>query len=137
MEQASKNRLAETLMQDFGSLPKKADLDEYVVVNVGPAVVPHPYLPTFRVFAYNITGPAAQEERTELGAMKRKHGHRNPDKKGVDCKKKEHRETWACRPKKPQYTNPDAPSRSNRLYTPLGYAQVRSGDFFSFLTGCV
>lgn len=125
--QASKNNLAETLMQDFGSLPKKADQDDYVVVNVGPAVVPHPYLPTFRIFAYNATG--AEVKKEEVDMTKRKHGHRYPKKKDVDCKQKEHRETWACRPKKPQYANPHAPSRTNRLWTPLGYAQVRSEIF--------
>lgn len=130
---ASKNNLAKTIMEDFGSLPKKADLDDYAVVNVGPSVVPHPYLPTFRVFAYNITGTddeiIAAGEKDEMNGMKRKHGHRNPKEKEVDCKKKEHRETWACRPKKPQYASPQAPSRMNRLWTPLGYAQVRSEIF--------
>ncbi|KAI5825266.1 hypothetical protein K523DRAFT_375771 [Schizophyllum commune Tattone D] len=49
--------LWETLVNDFGEMTKdKLDLDEYAVVNVGPSVVPNPYVPTFRVYAYNVTG---------------------------------------------------------------------------------
>ncbi|TRM67571.1 Metallo-dependent phosphatase-like protein [Schizophyllum amplum] len=54
-----KSDLWETLVDDFGELPgekKVTDLDEYAVVNVGPSVVPNPYVPTFRVYAYNVTG---------------------------------------------------------------------------------
>ncbi len=127
--------LAETLMNDFSELPsaKKTDLDEYAVINVSPSVVPNPYLPTFRVFAYNITGaPAARQdedvveaEQKKMKESKRKHGHRHPKKdKNLDCSKKEYRDTWACRPKKPYHASEDSPSRINQLWTPLGYAQV-------------
>jgi len=132
--------LAETLMNDFGELPsaKKTDLDEYAVINVSPSVVPNPYLPSFRVFAYNITGaPVIRQEgqgtdddttidaeKKKKKGSKRKHGHGHPKKdKNIDCSKKEYRDTWACRPKKPYHASEDSPSRENQLWTPLGYAQ--------------
>lgn len=56
--------LAKTLRQDFRSLPPhknppnetgvKINYDDYVIVNVGPSVVPA-YLPSVRVFRYNVT----------------------------------------------------------------------------------
>src|SRR4051794_12440734 len=51
--------LLDSLLTDFATLPKSpkaADFDEYAVVNVSPSVVPNPYLPTFRIFSYNVTG---------------------------------------------------------------------------------
>lgn len=133
----SHSSLAETLFEEFSALPKKAktDLDDYAVINVGPSVVPNPYLPTFRVFAYNATGGSGDDVEThgdtEVQFMKKKggrdHGHKHPGKHAdVDCKKKENRGTWACRPRKPQYASEDAPSRRNTQWTPLGYAQVRT-----------
>ncbi|THH11704.1 hypothetical protein EW145_g447 [Phellinidium pouzarii] len=138
-QESSHSSLAESLMEDFSELPKKAktDLDDFSVINVGPSVVPNPYLPTFRVFAYNISGveedgaleelkkkKKKEKKKKEKKTPKRKHGHKHPGKEAeVDCKKKENRETWACRPKKPQYASPDAPSRTSTLWTPLGYAQ--------------
>lgn len=128
-----KETLAEILMKDFSELPssKKTDLDEYAVINVSPSVVPNPYLPSFRVFSYNITGApvprksSIEENMAPVKESKRKHGHRHPDKnKNIDCKKKEYRDTWACRPEKPHHASEDSPSRRNQLWTPLGYAQV-------------
>ncbi|KAH8118273.1 Metallo-dependent phosphatase-like protein, partial [Phellopilus nigrolimitatus] len=121
----SHSSLAETLMEDFSSLPKKGktDLDDYVVINVAPSVVPNPYLPTFRVFAFN----KKDKKKDKKKSPKRDHGHRHPRPGSgaeVDCKKKANRETWACRERKPQHASGDAPSRTNRLWTPLGYAQV-------------
>lgn len=144
-DKKKKKNLAETLMKDFSELPKakKTDLDEYAVINVSPSVVPNPYLPSFRVFAYNVTGAPSisvirQKQQSdddasatpenflkEIKGSKRKHGHRHPKKdREVDCAKKEYRDTWACRPKKKFYADEDAPSRRNQLWTPLGYAQV-------------
>ncbi|KLO18105.1 endopolyphosphatase [Schizopora paradoxa] len=128
-----KDTLAEILMKDFSELPsaKKTDLDEYAVINVSPSVVPNPYLPSFRVFSYNVTGaPVPRKDAKKdlhlapVKESKRKHGHRHPDKnKNIDCNKKEYRDTWACRPEKPYHASEDAPSRRNQLWTPLGYAQ--------------
>ncbi|KAI5124972.1 hypothetical protein M0805_007398 [Coniferiporia weirii] len=136
IEESKHISLAETLMEEFSMLPKekKADLDDFSIINVAPSVVPNPYLPSFRVFAYNITGAEEDDALEELKkkkkkdkkkkAPKRDHGHKHPGKEGeVDCKQKENRDTWACRPKKPQHASADAPSRTNRLWTPLGYAQ--------------
>lgn len=135
--------LAETLLEEFKSIPKegKTDLDDYVVINVGPSVVPNPYLPTFRVFAYNVTeveGVEASDAESFMlkkkkkkkdgkdkkKAPKRDHGHKHRKEKEVNCKDKKNRDTWACRPKKPRYAGGESPSRTNRLWTPLGYAQV-------------
>lgn len=138
--------LADVLLEEFSELPKKAkkmDLDDYAVVNVAPSIVPNPYLPSFRVYAYNVTGSRflassrsfldeqrnaysqgeySEEQRKKKKGRKKKHDKDKPD---VDCSRKENRSRWACRPKKPQHADPESPSRSNRLWTPLGYAQVR------------
>lgn len=137
--------LAETLLEEFRSIPKegKTDLDDYVVINVSPSVVPNPYLPTFRVFAYNVTevvvGRGSSDDESFLLLRKKKkgkkdkkgkkspkrdHGHKHRKEREVDCKDKKHRNTWACRPRKPQYASGESPSRTNSLWTPLGYAQV-------------
>lgn len=132
VETAKKDSLVKTLMNDFGMLPKegKTDLDEYAIINVSPSVVPNPYLPSFRVYAYNVTevdelvyGEKQQRWKT---SSKRNHGHRRSEKGGgqVDCKKKENRDTWECRPKKPYHAHAESPSRMNQLWSPLGYAQV-------------
>ena len=57
MDKQSHSSLADMLLEDFSELPKKGktDLDEFAVINVGPSVVPNPYVPTFRVYAYNAT----------------------------------------------------------------------------------
>ena len=146
VEAQKRSSLADTLMQDFSELPKKAktDLDEYAVINVGPSVVPNPYLPSFRVFAYNITEAGSvnamkekdkKKKKKKKKDSKRNHGHRHSGKESeVDCSKKENKAKWACRPKKPQHAREDSPSRTNMLWTPLGYAQVSAScrSFFSF-----
>lgn len=137
-------------MRDFAALPKKAkktDLDEYAVINVSPSLVPNPYLPAFRVFTYNVSGTALagngdaaegedglenqKKKKKKKKGSKRKHGHHRPDKDrpAVDCKKKENKGRWECRPKKPQHADAESPSRSNQLWSPLGYAQVSSIEF--------
>ncbi|KAL5507973.1 hypothetical protein ACEPAH_5591 [Sanghuangporus vaninii] len=132
IDEQSHSSLAEVLFEDFSALPKKAktDLDEYAIINVGPSVVPNPYLPTFRVYAYNATGNADTEDegmkkKKKKKEPKRKHGHRHPGRetKKIDCKKKANRSTWACRPEKPHYASKNSPSRRNTRWTPLGYAQ--------------
>ena len=136
---SSHSSLADTLLEDFAGLPgkKEADVDEFAVINVGPSVVPNPYVPTFRVFVYNTTGEAyeqsrqqhdeEEEEEEEVGARGRDHSHTHPDreKEKAECKKKkEEEERWACRARKPVHASGKSPSRTNRLWTPLGFAQV-------------
>lgn len=136
VDEQSRASLAEVLFQDFRMIPKKAktDLDEYAIINVGPSVVPNPYVPTFRVYAYNATGKTVEEmKKGKKNGPKRKHGHRHPGRETeVDCKKKANRDTWACRPEKPHYTSKKSPSRQNTRWTPLGYAQARAFLFHSF-----
>ena len=116
--------LFETLIQDFSTLPKSAKdikYEEYAVVNVGPSVVPNPYVPTFRIFSYNIT------EGNVKSAKKRQPGHHRGGKgnKTTQCESDEYKDTWWCHLDNPWYSDPTAPSRSNGRLTPLGYAQVR------------
>lgn len=125
--------LADTLMDDFSELPKskkKTDLDDYAIINVSPSVIPSPYLPSFRIFAYNVTGLpptlSSQDDDYEVEKKKKKEKKKKHDrsKPDVDCNRKENKKKWECRPKKPQHADPESPSRSNKLWTPLGYAQV-------------
>lgn len=127
-----KGGLFKTLIQEFSALPKSAKntkYEDYAVVNVGPSVVPNPYVPTFRIFSYNISevnvGSWNEKE------MKRKHGHHrgDPGNKTKQCKLEEYQDTWRCHLDKPWHSDPTAPSRSNERLTPLGYAQVR--DIFT------
>lgn len=106
-EGKKKNRqLYNGLLKDFEDLPKakrNSTYDDYAVVNVSPSIVPNPYLPAFRIFAYNTTGtpyvPALQQ---------------------APCDE----DTGRCDVAKRWYASPESPSRTNRLWTPLGYAQV-------------
>ncbi|TFY83609.1 hypothetical protein EWM64_g409 [Hericium alpestre] len=120
--------LYDDLLKDFDALPQKnkeTDYDDYGVVNVSPSVVPNPYLPSFRVFSYNITGadvstPAGLDDDLK----KRKHGHRHGDgSRDAYCKKPAYRGSWRCHLKEPWHSDPDSPSRRNTLWSPLGYAQ--------------
>ena len=116
--------LFENLIQDFSTLPKSAKdtkYEDYAVVNVGPSVVPNPYIPTFRIFTYNITEANVKSDK------KRKHGHHRGGhgNKTTQCESEEYRDTWRCHLDNPWYSDPGAPSRSNGRLTPLGYAQVR------------
>lgn len=154
--------LAESLMSDFSELPKKAktDEDEYAVIHVSPSVVPNPYLPSFRVWSFNISGALPSSSSTLLSGpdaedgsakkqaktkedkiaegLKRDHGHRHGKKGGVDCSKKDEKNTWACRPKKPYFADENSPSRRNQLWTPLGYAQVsKACVIFEIVFWCV
>lgn len=144
-----RQQLHNTLHKDFKYLRRlrKVHYDDYAVVNVGPSVLPE-YLPSFRVFQYNTTGyehgsslPShayratatdtdggeAHEERRRKGS-KRKHGHRHP--KQPNCTLEENKDRWACRPWGPRHASPDSPSRTNRLWSLLGYAQVRTDLVF-------
>lgn len=131
--------LYESLLNDFSSLPKFSNvvMDEYAVVNVAPSVVPNPYLPSFRIFTYNISGNAQHELQGALKkkkGSKRKHGHDRGDKgnKTTHCQIEEHQKTWICHLNDPWHSDPDSPPRSNQRWTPLGFAQVH----FSFPINC-
>jgi len=56
---------------------------------------------------------------------KRKHGHHrgNHGSKDAQCRKKEHQNTWKCFLNETWHSDPGSPSRSNKQWTPLGYAQ--------------
>ncbi|KAF7352779.1 RFX-type winged-helix domain-containing protein [Mycena venus] len=112
--------LFDTLLSDFAAMPKAKDisLDDYAVINVSPSVVPNPYLPSFRVFSYNITGTASSLKNRKHG-----HHHGNSKDKQKQCKLDMYRETWRCQLNETWHSDPNAPSRTNQLWTPLGYAQ--------------
>lgn len=105
-------------------------------------MVPNPYLPTFRIFTYNITGAnsavgtlSCDERARALKDRVPKHPHGGGGKAGDKkklCKEKEHKGSWKCKLHEPWHSDDKAPSRMNTLWSPLGYAQVRAS--FSFLT---
>ncbi|KIM53791.1 hypothetical protein SCLCIDRAFT_409629 [Scleroderma citrinum Foug A] len=107
--------LFDTLMSDFSRLPDPAegvDYSNYVVVNVSPSVVPNPYVPTFRAYAYNtsgLTGTLVKDVESRLAwgdEAPHRHGNSGNRHDGI---------TWGG--------SVDPPSRRNSLWTPLGYAQ--------------
>ena len=121
-----KKELYKTLMQEFSDLPKYENLDHdnYGVVNVAPPVVPT-YLPSFRIFTYNTTG-----ELYEAGHLGEDEQPERPPRSMKDlvdalCADEAYENTLRCKLSKPWHSNPRSPSRTNRLWTPLGYAQVR------------
>ncbi|KZS97587.1 hypothetical protein SISNIDRAFT_472565 [Sistotremastrum niveocremeum HHB9708] len=116
-------KLHRDLVSDFAELPKlrKLDMDDFSIVNVAPAIVPNPYMPGIRVWGYNVTGWENQTAVT-LKNPDREHRHRHPDKER--CKRAEDKKKWWCKmPKREWYSDADAPSRKNGLWSPLGYAQ--------------
>jgi len=121
--------LYRTLLDEFAELPKSKKLDEdnFGVVNVSPPVVPNPYLPSFRIFSYNVSDSEGQQRRNqdrEAGMVELK----KPGSGGrfSKCSHKEYRDTWRCQLNQTWHSDATSPSRMNQLYTPLGYAQVRS-----------
>jgi len=143
--------LYDILLDDFRAIPgisNTSQYDKYAIVNVSPSVVPNPYLPTFRIFSYNITG--ADGSRASNGGddrpkgkkgTKRKHGHHRDGNRGdkeSECRKAPYQDSWKCRLNQPWHSDPEAASRTNTLWSPLGYAQVRimcvaGRDYFIFL----
>lgn len=123
--------LFEGIIDTFSNIPKKSklDYDEYGVINVSPAVVPNPYLPSFRIFSYNITDVGSSMISAESPARTAKdrtprHGSGKAGDKKKLCKQKEYRNTWKCQLTEKWHSDEEAPSRQNRLWSPLGYAQV-------------
>jgi endopolyphosphatase len=110
-------------MTDFSELRQRGDaLDEgdYVVINVSPSVVPV-LQPGFRIYSYNVSGTkytwTREEEEEEEGNRKRD--------KPAKCKEKRYKHSWKCRLNEEWHSDPESPSRSNKLWTPVGYAQVQ------------
>jgi endopolyphosphatase len=166
---AKRSVLHEDLREDISDLPEEIHHSDYVVVNVAPSVIPA-YLPSFRVYQYNITeyaGPKVSDGQSftreswdalDVGNIvddedeedesievpprrparsvhstrrigttgKRKHRHRHPEK--PDCSKPENSEKYACRPWGPRHANSTSPSRTNTLWSLLGYAQYYMPD---------
>ncbi|KAI0068865.1 endopolyphosphatase [Artomyces pyxidatus] len=134
------DQLYETLIRDFADLPKNSkstEYDDFGVVNVAPSVVPNPYLPSFRIFSYNVTNAEKIQDEANLTKKKdkkkkkkgskepkRKHGHRHGNSsRETLCKQHEYEDSWRCKLWEPWNSDADAPSRRNTLWTPLGYAQ--------------
>lgn len=114
----------------------------------GPSVLIH------RAISYNVTGLRLeegildqwQEDATWLSTgrqdiytdgmdtQKRRTGHRHrkkkkKNKKKNECSKPEHEDQPHCKfRQKERHFSPDSPSRSNTLFTPLGYAQFYLPD---------
>ncbi|EEB88450.1 hypothetical protein MPER_13710, partial [Moniliophthora perniciosa FA553] len=91
--------LYQALIEDFGQLPslKKVNLDRFGVINVSPPAVPNPYLPTFRIFSYNVSGyELAHEQKKKKGGGGRKPGHHRGDHgdKSALCKGKPYSTKW-------------------------------------------
>ncbi|KAI5451729.1 Endopolyphosphatase, variant 2 [Naganishia albida] len=143
--------LQQDLFKDFDDMPKvsKMKLEDYTVVNVSPSVIPT-YLPGVRVYSYNVTGLKLDDgffaeqmqghveqegfQRSGMETEKRRTGHRHrknkkKKKKKDDCSKPEHEDQPHCKfRQKERHFSPESPSRSNTLFTPLGYAQFYLPD---------
>jgi endopolyphosphatase len=117
------------LMRAFSKVkePSQLDMNLYSVVHASPSVVPNPYLPSLRIWGYNIsemndaglkTDPSVEQVR------KGKAKHSRPNKKR--CKRREDKHKWWCQlPERPWHSDENAPSRRNGPLSPLGYSQVR------------
>ncbi|CDO75616.1 hypothetical protein BN946_scf184858.g56 [Trametes cinnabarina] len=119
-----KKQLYKLLLQEFSDLPRAQNLnhDNYAVVNVAPSVIPT-YLPSFRIFAYNATGEAYRPGLFGGGDGRRGTSSSLKALSGGLCDEDEYANSWRCHLGQPWHSSPEAPSRTNRLWTPLGYAQ--------------
>ncbi|KAI0650721.1 Metallo-dependent phosphatase-like protein [Trametes meyenii] len=118
-----KKELYKLLLQEFSDLPRAQNMnhDNYGVVNVAPSVVPT-YLPSFRIFAYNTTGEVYRAG--QLGSSEQPGPLRSlKSLVGPLCAEAEYEKSWRCNLEQPWHSSPESPSRMNRLWTPLGYAQ--------------
>lgn len=128
--------LYQTLLKTFDhfDVPEgKLDYDSLAVANVAPSVVPNPYLPSFRIFSYNISGSrytaGALGDTSGTGERDGSLTHERHlgdyvDREGLCHESGTANASWACMLNAPWHANPASPSRTNRLYTPLGFAQV-------------
>ncbi|KAK7470626.1 Endopolyphosphatase [Stygiomarasmius scandens] len=115
--------LPDQLLADFANIPKakNINLDGYAVINVSPPVVPNPYLPTFRVFTYNVTGVgevSSRKKDRKPGHHRGRHGNKNKL-----CKEEPFKSSWKCHLNEAWHSDEEAPSRKNGLWSALGYAQ--------------
>ncbi|KAI0796639.1 Metallo-dependent phosphatase-like protein [Abortiporus biennis] len=126
------SELYDGLLKDFAHMEKrskKIDHDNFAVVNVAPSVVPNPYLPSFRIFSYNITGtpyiPDLHSDRSAGLSKDVPRYHLGDSEVHSDlCRDSGFsNKSWLCQPSKPWKSNPNSPSRTNTLFTPLGFAQ--------------
>jgi len=129
---SKKKDLYRLLMRSFDRLeePSQLDLDAFSVIHTSPSVVPNPYLPSLRIWGYNVSGldVVGLNEKTASNTSGLKKGkpprHGRPSKKR--CKRREDKFKWWCQlPERPWYSDENAPSRKNGPLTPLGYVQVR------------
>ena len=66
---------------------------------------------------------AAASESSNSSARTHRHLGDYVDRERL-CPDGKEDDSWACRLADPWYSSPRSPSRTNRLYTPLGFAQV-------------
>jgi endopolyphosphatase len=140
-QRSESGTIFDELMASFEALPEASEhlnYDDYSIVNVSPSLVPNPYLPTFRVFSYNISGlqssfvgAVGEDEylkKTKMDRVSRwKHlpyRHGNRENNGPQCGSAGYRDSWRCKGFRPWRSDGRAPSRQNSLWSPLGYAQV-------------
>lgn len=133
---SSSNTLFRTLIADFSEIPEPLEdthYDSYAVVNVNSAIVPNPYIPSFRIFTYNTTGlsgfvkdigsdPYLQTMKATQRRRALNHEQVRASKK-PKCERKKSRNTWRCHFDKPWHSDSESPSRRNSLWSPLGFAQ--------------
>ncbi|KAG2141513.1 hypothetical protein BD769DRAFT_1650743 [Suillus cothurnatus] len=136
MKTSLKGTLFKTLIADFSEIPEPLEdthYGNYAVVNVNAAIVPNPYIPSFRIFTYNTTGLSGFVEdigsdpylQTTKATQRRRaltHEQVRAFKK-PKCERKKSCSTWRCQFNKPWHTDSESPSRRNSLWSPLGFAQ--------------
>ncbi|KAG2343606.1 hypothetical protein BDR05DRAFT_1059503 [Suillus weaverae] len=133
---SSGGTLFETLIADFAEIPEPLEdthYDNYAVVNVNAAIVPNPYIPSFRIFTYNTTGVSGLAKDVgsnpylqTVKATQRRRALNHEQVRGFKkpkCERKKYRNTWRCQFDKPRHSDSESPSRRNSLWSPLGFAQ--------------
>ncbi|KAI6113670.1 hypothetical protein EV401DRAFT_2090727 [Pisolithus croceorrhizus] len=122
--------LFDMLVADFSRLPGPQDgidYGDYAVVNVNPSVVPNPYVPTFRAYAYNVTGlqEVGGGERHDRFGFRGSPDHQGMSESGTMKGRggPERDKLEGCGVDFDCGVHFGSPSRRNLLWTPLGYAQ--------------
>ncbi|CAL1700593.1 unnamed protein product [Somion occarium] len=121
-----------SLLKNFNHVSKVSNIDHdnYAVVNVAPSVVPNPYLPSFRIFSYNISG--SPYVPGDLGVIVDGRGPRGSNAPRPDCLDDLARQNATfekeCHPSGHWNSSPNSPSRRNGLWSPLGFAQYYMPD---------
>lgn len=135
-EISSSRTIFETLIADFSEIPEPLEdthYDNYAVVNVNAAIVPNPYIPSFRVFTYNTTGLSgfAKDIGSDpylqtIKATQRRRALNHEQVRAFTepkCEREEYRNSWRCQFDKPRHSDSESPSRRNSLWSPTGFAQ--------------